>query len=462
MSRTDYLKLRGRTYYVRVQIPPALRKAAGGRREYVRTLKTRDFSEAERRKHIHVAEFKRRIAQLEAHGEDPDAELFAKALSFKEAVERNRGQKIYPYDDPEFAEDMGDFWLSEALDEAKTILEEHGDEKAERFMRVVKGEATFIRDVYPSWLDETRPKPKQRDAHSKVLRDYIEWAGHGITVEETDRTKAGAYISHLMSARALAPKTVERYRSSLSTLWNWLEEKGMAEVNNPWAKHRSIRPTVRTKRKPLSDDQLVSLLSGSYDTPTYRQVLADLTRLALVTGCRLEELCALKKPDVLKRKDGYWFVIAEGKTEAAAREVPVHHCVDHIVDTRRREKGEYLFGEITPGAYGRRSHHVSKAYGRYRKLVGVAERGQDFHALRHTFTDMMEGAGVSVPIIQLLIGHSRKATMGTTAVYSQGVRLDMRKAIRRLHYPRAVMRLIGTTERQTRHPNCRVRVPGDG
>jgi integrase len=447
MGRTDYLKQRGRTYYVRVQIPPALWSAAGGKREYVRTLKTRDFSEAERRKHIHVAEFKRRIAQLEAHGEDPDAELFEKALSFKEAIQRNRGQKIYPYDDPEFAEDMGDFWLSEALDQAKTVLEEQGDEKAQRFMRVVRGEATFIRDVYLPWLEETRPKPKQRDAHSKVIRGYMEWAGQGITIEETDRKKAGAYISHLMLACKLAPKTVERYRSSLATLWTWLEEKGITptDLSNPWAKHRSIRPTVQTKRKPLSDEQLVSLLSGTYDTPTYRQVLADLLRLALVTGCRLEELCALKRDDVLTRKDGYWFVITEGKTEAAAREVPVHSAVDHVVTRRRRSKGEYFFGEITPGAYGRRSHHVSKAYRRYREMIGVGERGYDLHALRKTFTEMMEGAGVPVHTIQLLIGHSRRATMGVTAIYSQGERVDLRKAINRLKYCSEVMRLIRHT-----------------
>jgi hypothetical protein len=59
-------------------------------------------------------------------------------------------------------------------------------------MRVGKGEATFVRDVYTPWLDETRPKPKQRDAHSKVIRDFMAWAGQGITVEETDRKKAGA------------------------------------------------------------------------------------------------------------------------------------------------------------------------------------------------------------------------------------------------------------------------------
>ena len=68
--------------------------------------------------------------------------------------------------------------------------------------------------------------------------------------------------------------------------------------------------------------------------------------------------------------------------------------------------------------------------------------GQDFHALRRTFTEMMEGAGVPVPTIQLLIGHSRRATMGVTAIYSHGERVDLRRAISKLRYSRNVMRLI--------------------
>jgi hypothetical protein len=55
---------------------------------------------------------------------------------------------------------------------------------------------------------------------------------------------------------------------------------------------------------------------------------------------------------------------------------------------------------------------------------------------------MMEGAGVPLSTIQLLVGHSRKKTMGTTAVYTRGERVDLRKAIDRLRYSRAVMRLL--------------------
>ena len=52
MASTDYLKLRGRTWFVRVQIPPHLMELLReGKREYVKTLKTGDLNEANRLKH---------------------------------------------------------------------------------------------------------------------------------------------------------------------------------------------------------------------------------------------------------------------------------------------------------------------------------------------------------------------------------------------------------------------------
>jgi hypothetical protein len=51
LARTDYLKRRGQAWYVRVQIPKALRAAAGGKHEFMKALGTRDLDEAELRKH---------------------------------------------------------------------------------------------------------------------------------------------------------------------------------------------------------------------------------------------------------------------------------------------------------------------------------------------------------------------------------------------------------------------------
>lgn len=412
-------------------------------REFVRALGTTDLREAERLKHNHVAEFKRRISELERRGDDPMQEVFQKALAFKDAMARNAGRLL---DLPEHCGDVpvNEMILSDALDEAKDIVDEFGDEVARRFMQVVEG-AALLRDLYPRWLDETAPPPKRRDLYLVALKAFIAWAGPHVTTEEVTRAKAGGFISFLLDGTRTAA-TVDRYRSTLATLWRWLGEKGLVDRDrNPWLDHSSIRRSgsakPKTKRKGLTDEQLEKVLSGTY-SGAYAQAIADLTRLTLVTGARLEELGRLKRTDIETRGDGKWLAIRDGKTEAAVRLIPVHRSVNHILQRRLRRKRELLFDDLHPGPYGRRTHHLSKVYGRFRKEVGVGERGADFHALRHTFTSAMEGAGVPLPMLQLIVGHSRMKSMGTTAVYAHGTRVDLRKLIARLRYAPRIMRLL--------------------
>jgi len=95
MALTDYLKLRGRTWYVRVQIPHSLWAAAGGRREYVKTLRTGDFNTANRLKHAHIAAFQQRIKALEKYKPNPLADVHEKALAFRDALEKHKGERIH-------------------------------------------------------------------------------------------------------------------------------------------------------------------------------------------------------------------------------------------------------------------------------------------------------------------------------------------------------------------------------
>jgi integrase len=438
-----YLKRRHSAWSVRVQVPRHL-WAFAGTREFIKALGTTDLKEAERRKHNHVAEFKRRIAELERGGTDPLRPIFQKALDLRDTIEANAGVLV----DAPGREDetVGEYILSDAYDEAKEVLAKYGRQEADRFMRVVQGQASFVRDLYPRWLDETAPPAKRRDLYLVALRTFVAWAGENVTIEEVNRAKAGEFVSFLLDGTRAAA-TVDRYRSTLATLWQWLGEKGLVEQDrNPWRNHRGIRTAGRAKpaakRKGLMDEQLIKLLSGSYTGEAYREAITDLVRLGLVTGARLEELGALKRTDVVQRKDGYWLSIEQGKTEAAARSIPVHKTAEHVIARRLQGNGAYLFSDLTPGPYGRRTHYVSKAYGSFRKQVGVSESRADFHALRHTFMSAMEGAGVPLSTIQLIVGHSRKKSMGTTATYTSGDRVDLRKAISRLRYSPAVMRLL--------------------
>jgi integrase len=448
MALTDYLKLRGRTWYVRVQIPPHLWASAGGKREFVKTLKTRDLSEANRLKHAHVAAFQRRIKTFEqGQQSDPLADLYEKAIAWRDYWERHKGQVIIHDEEGEPLWTYDDEFLSQISDEAKEFLETHGEEAATSFFKIAKGEGTPLRDeLIETWLAEQAGSiTEQTCGHHRVaVRSFCAWAGEGVLIEEVTRKKAGDYVSRLLAPESgISAKTVKRYISSLSSLWTWLEARGHAIQGNPWLRHGIAKKSKRGQavpRKQWTDTALVKLLSGQY-TAQYTPTLHDLVRLALVTGARIDELCALETRDAHRREDGWWITIREGKTQAAVREVPIHDSAAHVIERRRKSADGFLFeGLVAGGPDKKRSWNASKAFGHYTNKLKLGEERQVFHALRNTFTEAMEAAEVPESTTKLLIGHKRGSL--TYGHYSKGERVKRRKAINQLNYPPEVMRLI--------------------
>ena len=397
MGARDYLKLRGHIWYVQVSIPAPLHKAAGGKSEYIKSLKTGDLGEANRRKHPYVAAFKQKIAALARQKPNEIGELYEKALAWREAMERHKGEVIY---------EAPDGTTNTAQDEFLSQI----SEEAEEFL--------------------------------------IAWGSEGVLIEDVSRKLAGEYVSHLLAPTStLSRSTAKRYVSSLSSFWTWLEARGLAR-DNSWLRQSTGKKSKRGDatergRGQWSDDALIKVLSGRY-TPRYTDTLHDLTRLALVTGARLDELCALKVGDVHKRDDGWWISIRGGKTEAAVREVPVHDDAAHVLARRMKGAKSFLFDGLKPGGSDKkRSWNVSKVFGHYTRKLNLGEDRQVFHALRNSFIEAMEAAEVLESTTKLIVGHARSSL--TYGLYSKGHHVELRKAINKLHYSSGVMKLIRST-----------------
>ena len=223
MAPTEYLKRRGQTWFVRVQIPEHLWKAAGGRREYVKTLKTGDLNEANRRKHPYVAAFKQQINALDRHKPNELGELYEKALAWREAMERHKGEVLYedPDGTPYYATDE---FFSHISEEAEEFLEEHGEKAATTFFKMAKGEGTPLRTQIDTWLAEQSSEVTGQtiSQHRTVLNAFLAWAGEGVLIEDINRKRAGEYVSHVLKPTSgLSRQTAKRYASSLSSLWTW-------------------------------------------------------------------------------------------------------------------------------------------------------------------------------------------------------------------------------------------------
>jgi len=427
----EYLIKKDQTWHVVVNVPKALIKKGEVPRRFKASLKTSSLAEANRLKHPHVAEFLRRIENLKQHS-NPKAAALRDASEWKTALDAARR------DDGEDSIIFGE--LRDQVLALSRQLAEKDRELAQGVYKVATGQGTILRDHYATWISEVEVAEQTKVQHASTVKRFLGWAGEFATVEDTPRKRAGEYVSELLANSGLARRTVKRHLSSLSQFWQWLEAKGHAQ-DNVWLRHKLGKKSGVKFRKGLSDEQIVKLLSGSYATEKFRSALHDLLRLALFTGARLEELCALKRKGVHKRADGYWLEIEGGKTDAAKREVPLHGAMVPLVERRLKGAGEFLFeGLEAGGPDDKRSWYVSKAYGRYRLAVGVDGAGEDFHALRNTFIDHMEGAEVPESTVKLLVGHKRESM--TYGHYSQGQRVNLRAAIERLDYSREVLKAL--------------------
>jgi integrase len=430
MSQTQYLQRRYQTWYVVVEVARRLRPLLQGKPRLIRSLRTQSLQEANRLKHPEVAEFKRRLDLVAKAPDAHEAKVLAKAMGYREQFLAADPREVRDPENDETFSERG-FVVDEIRSEWEWLRDRGHKELAEKFISIATADVTPVAKLPEQWLAEIKGEiaEQTRSQHKAAVKAFLKWAGDDIAIEQVTRRKAGEYLGTVLLSAGRARRTVKRQLSSLSTFWRWLVSRGLAE-DNPWRDHQLGKPKQGSVRKGFPDDDLKKLLSGNY-TDRYHATLQDLIRLALATGARLGELCELKPGDAEQRDDGWWITVQHGKTEAARRSVPVHQSVAGIIVRRKRDATTYLFDALEPGGPDhKRSWYVSKAFRRYREKVHIAGRLRDFHALRTTFIEVMEGAEVPEPTTKLIVGHKR-ASM-TYGHYSKGTRVELRAAIDKL------------------------------
>lgn len=456
-----YLVRRRQTWYVRIAVPPRLRKAVGGKEHIVRSLKTRDAAEARYRRWEAIAQIKRELRELEgAKAWDP----------VKLGLEH---RQAYFAADP-IPEDPEDELPSSPRDDIRYLITSDVDEmvragrpkEAALLYKIATQEnVAVLKEAEERWLSEIKDRQNEQSIrmHKGVLKELREAFPEAVLSSDIDRRKAGMFVSEVLRGKGLSQNTINRKLWSLSSFWAWMAKRGLIEEGtNPWAGQgdHSKRPAKRamrkegtkdTKKLPFTKDELVKLLRADpkeHSGGTHSDELRDLIRLGLVTGCRLNELCELQARDVLVADKA--IRIREGKTENATRTIPVLDAAWGIIERRLKgapegEPEAYLLPNLKPGGPdGKRSWYITKVFTSFRRSV-LGEEGEidlasgrskspvDFHSFRRTFATYLERAStrttkVNASVIAELMGHE-KPTLALS-VYSGGLHIEhLREAI---------------------------------
>ena len=463
------LELQGGTYHVRLAVPVDVQKAIGGRRVLSQTLMTGVHQEALDRRLPILAAWKAQIKIAREGKPLPEGwqDNLVSGLLELDSLKRNRKLDI-------IGEPTAPLAVSESEVEAfkaknpgfvallERVIDHEWDNGVEGELRIQEGlHRAFKKTIQNEFASMHRlssdehkelaglinnpksytpksPITKARLATFRTFRENRNIAAKTIDQQQSKLEKLSAYltqtgkpldfdaISSWLDSINLTSKTLTQYLLAGNVFWKWamkhdarwrIDYKDRA---NPFEEHDLPkvrgRDKVDAQRKDFTLDDLTKLHAAAVSEGL--QALADLILLGTLTGARIEELCQLKKDNVITVDNVLSFDITDSKTKAGIRIVPIHPGIIDLVKRLINDStDEYLIVTKSRSKYGIRSDPMVKAFGRLKTAQGF---GSDrvFHSIRKTVITQLVRANVQGTLIAELVGH--ETGLVTFDVYSQG------------------------------------------
>lgn len=245
----------------------------------------------------------------------------------------------------------------------------------------------------------------------------------------TIRDVTGADLQAVFSGSALGATTKRHARSFLKRFYKYLESQNITKniancIVLPEAEHRKSDQEIET----FTDEEIRIFLDTT--PPDHR--LRLLVVLAIYTGARIGELCALTYSDIEngqitinkqlveidpiiteRGKTKARAEIAETKTKSSVRTLPLepidfiqkeidHHRKWHRKEMRKNAYStKYVFTTSSGELYFKSS--LRTAFNRLCKKIGVAPKS--IHVFRHTFGTKLAESGVPIQDVSKMMGH---------------------------------------------------------
>lgn len=426
--RYPYLEKRRRRWYAVMEIPKRHQHRFCGKARFVKSLRTKNISVARREVYAVVDAWQRML--------EPDYEFGTDHFD-----RPRRAPRLWARDlrdakasgDEERVLQVLDQIVSTADDIAYENIDygqpPSSDPIATRYALVAEGLIVKFSEHVDEWLSASQVTEKTKDMQRS---DVERFAARFSEVEDVHHREVRRWVCELINEGGLNPKTVQRILSALRSYWRYLQNIGVAdEKHEPFAKlevaRQNMRSVPRPKRLPFEPADVLKLLNAAIARG--EDQVADPIRLGMYTGCRIEELCALKVEDVAADH----FQIVTAKTKAGVRTVPIHRDLAQTMARLVSESRDgYVLSGLTRNKYGDRSNAIGKKFGHLKTALGFGPQ-HVFHSIRKTVITILENAGVSENVVADIVGHDKPTI--TYGLYSGGVSLAVkREALEQLKY----------------------------
>lgn len=380
-SSTKYITQRGDRFFLHWSIPKDLRHLFGGRSAVTRTLHTCDRSTAILRRDLAIAELMKVVRTARGTNEDQQFHSFLNEIRQLNG-ERSTSSPV-PIPEHEHQEPVSKP-VPLFKETVRQYIKEHESSLSVGAVSRLKVAPTlFLQHV--------------------DLKD--------IHLSDIDKRDVQAWVVESCKMRATA--TIKAYAGALAGLWEWAYRNRKVQGENPFRELNLRLPPSKIKRGAFTPQQVDQLLKNA------TVGMRTLMEFALITGCRLGELTTLTVPDFHEKDGVSFFQITDGKTENAARTIPLPvtlwQRLKDVVESGLWER------EKTPTRNA--SSYWSATFNKMKGSVLGDADGLVFHSFRKMTATAYQRAGVFEGTTAELLGHSRKGLTMSYGLYSTGYEL---------------------------------------
>lgn len=292
-------------------------------------------------------------------------------------------------------------------EESKKVEKERVQIEKEKSNLILKD---FFHGVYYPMIQKEK-KEKTYLREESLFRNWIETnIGEKLFNEISKADIENIFYDIVDSGKSI--RTVEYVMTTLKQIWREAKEGGYAPdmpiISKSLKKKINGNNNARTRFLSQAEADLLLIELKKHSIDLYNKAI-----LSLHCGLRASEIFNLTWPQVDLEHGIFNIIDSKGKDRSI-------HMTDQILEIMRSKNKENPDGLIFPGRENKISGQISQVFRQVANRLfnqGVTDRRNrvTFHTLRHSFASWLVMQGISLYLVQKVLGHS---TIQVTERYS--------------------------------------------
>lgn len=238
-----------------------------------------------------------------------------------------------------------------------------------------------------------------------LLMNFFVFANKDVANIETNDIRI--FLYKYQELKKVSNRTLNKYLQNLKAFFNWCYTEGYIDKN------------VALKLTPIKHEEKPRQALSQLELEKIRNVCADIRDKAIIefiysTGCRVSEVCAVKKSDIDWSNNSVHLFGKGSKHRTSFINAKAEFAIKNYLASRD-DDSEYLFVSM------RKPHGKLKKCGiekiiRDISIKACLNKKLTPHILRHTTCTQALKNGMPIDEIQKMVGH---ASINTTMIYAK-------------------------------------------